>query len=158
MLNHSIKELNCDLNAFVFQIVLFKYIRKSLTYRCKDIEKQKRLHSAREVTFLNCICPYTKNEYIDFIPADAYGNETTIVEYISKDLNEFISDEKLNRVIKKLTDKQQFIIRRIMVDEESEKNIALELDITVQGVNKLKNSALNNIRKELGVAEQKNIK
>lgn len=146
---YSANQLNNDLNSYIYKVVLFKYIKKSIKYKNMEINRRKQIYTNREIIFLNGLNTERNEEYIALIPESNENN--TILDNLFNDLDEVISDENLNRVVKKLTNKQRIVIQKIILDEIPEKEVAQELGITIQGVNKLKNVALQNIRHLLEV-------
>jgi len=67
-------------------------------------------------------------------------------------INELIEDLAVKEIIEKIPSSQgQYIMKSIYVDKKTEKEIAFELGITQQSVNKCKNKSLRVLREQLAI-------
>lgn len=67
------------------------------------------------------------------------------------DFDNIINNKKILDAINKLTDKQKEILYKCIILDLDEKTVARDLKISIQSVNKTKNTAIKNIRKTIGV-------
>nr|WP_243183323.1 sigma factor-like helix-turn-helix DNA-binding protein [Anaerosolibacter carboniphilus] len=80
---------------------------------------------------------------MDFIE-EIYGDKENI------DYREIFADKEVLQAIETLTDRQKQIIHECIIKDKEEEMVAKELGITKQAVNKIKQAALNKLRKEVG--------
>ena len=66
------------------------------------------------------------------------------------DYREIFTDKKVLQAIDSLTVRQKQIVHECIIKDKEEVLVAKELGITQQGVNKIKNSALYKLRKQIG--------
>nr|WP_243183542.1 sigma factor-like helix-turn-helix DNA-binding protein [Anaerosolibacter carboniphilus] len=69
-----------------------------------------------------------------------------------EDINyhEIFTDKKVLEAINTLTDRQRQIIHECIIKDKGEETIAKELGISKQAVNKIKKTALDKLRKQIG--------
>ena len=60
--------------------------------------------------------------------------------------NEILSEKKLLKAVNSLTPRQREIIYKCIIDDIKESEVAKQLGISVQAVNKIKNKALTKIK------------
>lgn len=133
---------------YMFKIYFTSYIEKSIRLRSLEIKNKKKKSYERELYILNSIDEDFKEEKINTIadrPIDY------IEEIFSKiDINNISSNKKLNEAIVRITSKQKVILFMRYIQDKEEKQIAKELNISKQSVNKVKLAGLKSIRNYLG--------
>nr|WP_243183546.1 sigma factor-like helix-turn-helix DNA-binding protein [Anaerosolibacter carboniphilus] len=80
---------------------------------------------------------------IDFIE-EIYRDKENI------DYREIFVNKKVLEAIDELTDRQKQIIHECIIKEKEEEMVAKELEISQQAVNKIKKTALDKLRKQIG--------
>ncbi|MBB6217155.1 DNA-directed RNA polymerase specialized sigma subunit [Anaerosolibacter carboniphilus] len=143
--------LNQKFNDYLFRIKLYSYIRKSIVFAAMDIKTMESEIREKEGLYLNVLDADFEEERINTI-ADApmdfieeiYGDKENI------DYREIFADKEVLQAIETLTDRQKQIIHECIIKDKEEEMVAKELGITKQAVNKIKQAALNKLRKEVG--------
>jgi RNA polymerase sigma factor (sigma-70 family) len=148
----ALEELTEKFKYFLFRIHLYSYISKSLTLKAKEIRiKHIKLKSIEELS-LNSLNPETGEEMINMLISDTVDFENEILQDNSDlDYTEIVTDRKLLNAINSLSETQRLILYRCIVENLKESEIAKELKISVQAVNKNKSRAIKKIRSAIGV-------
>lgn len=134
---------------FIFELYFLSYVKKSITYKSLEFKKRKNSLSDNEMLTLNATIVNSDEERINTIP-DKPVDFTDLITMDSRDFNEVVSDEHLIKILNKLTIRQQQVIKMLFVDDKDEVQAAQELGISQQSINKVKNKALEKIKKEIG--------
>ncbi|MBB6214446.1 DNA-directed RNA polymerase specialized sigma subunit [Anaerosolibacter carboniphilus] len=66
------------------------------------------------------------------------------------DYHEIFTDKEVLEAISALTDRQKQIIHECIIKNKEEELVAKDLGITKQAINKIKQAALNKLRKQIG--------
>nr|WP_243183544.1 sigma factor-like helix-turn-helix DNA-binding protein [Anaerosolibacter carboniphilus] len=66
------------------------------------------------------------------------------------DFSDILTDKETLQAINILTDRQKQIIHECIIRDKEEETVAKELGISKQAVNKIKKTALDKLRKEIG--------
>lgn len=129
---------------FVIKIKAISYFSKVLYFEAQRFDKRLRDNSKRGILILD---NEEINDDIQFNESNNMLLET--VEQFLGDTNieDFILDEKLFDIVSTLSDKNKELLNLLFVSDLDEKEIAIQLGISQQAVNKRKNSILTKIRK-----------
>ncbi|MGO1758867.1 MAG: sigma factor-like helix-turn-helix DNA-binding protein [Mammaliicoccus vitulinus] len=133
---------------YMFKIYFISYIEKSIRLKSLEIKNKKKKSYERELYILNSIDEDFKEEKINTIadrPID-YVEEI----FGEMDINNISSNKNLNEAIVRITSKQKIILFMRYIQDKEEKQIAEELNISKQSVNKVKLAGLKSIRNYLG--------
>lgn len=137
---------------FLFKIRISSYLHKTIFYSAFEFRKKDALKKIKEDLSLNVIAEGFNEEVINTI---ADTRDDIINEFYGEDniipLREVIENRKLLSVVLSLTPRQQKIIYMYFVLEIPEKKIAEQLGVSVQSINKIKKTALNNLKLKMGV-------
>lgn len=123
-----------------------------MTLKAKEIRiKHIKLKSIEELS-LNSLNPETGEEMINMLISDPVDFENEILQDNSDlDYTEIVTDPRLLNAINSLSETQRLILYRCIVENLKESEIAEELKISVQAVNKNKSKAIKKIRSAIGV-------
>ncbi|MBE6083601.1 hypothetical protein EQM13_07355 [Acidilutibacter cellobiosedens] len=136
---------------YLFKIYLTSYINKSITYTALNFKKKYNLLNLRELPILNISDEDFNEEKINNIPDIPLDYVEEICNiYDNFDFRQIISDEKLLSAIDMLSNRQKKILYMYYVQEKEEWEIAVQLNITRQSVNKTRNRAISRIKFQLG--------
>lgn len=130
-----------------FEIRFISYICTHLYYQSIHFDKKIRKQSTKEIAILDQ--PIDDNEELTMKDTIAAIQQTTQSEVKPKSLEEVLSNEKIIKVLSKLTSKQREVLFQIYVNGYKEKEVAQELGVSQQAVSKIKRSALNKLKKGL---------
>jgi len=145
------KSFNGRLSDKLFRIYLLSYIKKSITHKSIDIKNKRKKINQREYLILNTTIDEFDEDYINTIPdtsSENYYEKDTYDKVI--DFQEIVTNIKILQVINVLTYRQREVLYMFYVLEKSEKEIADELLVTIQAINKTRNLALRKIRRSIG--------
>jgi DNA-directed RNA polymerase specialized sigma subunit len=126
---------------------MFKAYMKQVTIQSKCVfDRSTRIRNKHEELPLNA-------QNMESIACDDSCIENLLNKEEYNKINfsniEFLfTDEKLYNAVKSLTKKQKKLLYLIYIAEISEQEIAINLHITRQAVNKIKNAALKKIKKK----------
>lgn len=133
---------------YMFKLYFISYIEKSLKLKSLEFKRKINKLKEREVYVLNILDDGFEEERINTI-ADKSIN--IIDEICSEaDIKNMSSNTKLNEAIQNITSKQRTILFMRYIQDKEEKQIAKELNLSKQAVNKVKLAGLKNIRDYLG--------
>ncbi|MBB6218726.1 RNA polymerase sigma factor (sigma-70 family) [Anaerosolibacter carboniphilus] len=143
--------LNQKFNDYLFRINLYSYIRKSIVFAAMDVKQKGNEIREKEGLYLNVLDADFEEEKINTI-ADA---PIDFIEEIYRDkenidYREIFVNKKVLEAIDELTDRQKQIIHECIIKEKEEEMVAKELEISQQAVNKIKKTALDKLRKQIG--------
>lgn len=137
-------------NDHLFRIYFTSYVDKCITLKSKEIKRRKNKLLYREILSLNTYDEDFNEEKLNSIP----DKPVDFIEKISMpknlDFTLVFNDKKLAAAINNLTKRQKQIMFLKYVKEYDEHQIANILKVSPQAVNKVKNSALRRIKKQLG--------
>jgi len=147
----AMEQLRCRFDKHLMGIKLISYIKQMMTYSVIDYQNKKTNIETKEILNLNTKDDNFHQEKIDLIEGDDGEHIDKIIVHSSDkvDFNSLCIDEKILKVIERLSDKQKEILYRTVVLNKSEKELERELNISQQAINKTKNKALEKIRYEL---------
>lgn len=117
------------------------YVNITLTFEAKRYAKRQRLLSEAQTSLPDNLDQHTR---------DAAVSEEN--DSVSRQLLDVVADPRLYRALRTLTPTQREILYRLVVLGHQERQIASDLAITQQAVNKSKNTALARLRSALGCA------
>ncbi len=145
--------LNKRFNDYVFRLYLCSYIKKSICNASRDIKKKQNIQGKREKLCLNVIEVDFEEERVNTIPdlQVDFLDEIFSNGGINNCSEMVISDRRLSAALSSLTERQREIIFKCILQEKEEGEVAEELMITRQAVNKTKNVALEKLKKRLEV-------
>lgn len=129
---------------YIFRIYFISYIEKSLKLKSLEIKRKRNKLNEREAYILNTLDEEFKEERICTIVDESIN----IIDEICNEINltNISSNKKLNEAIDKITSKQRLILSMIYIQDKEEKQIAKELNVSIQSVNKVKLAGLKKIR------------
>ncbi len=150
--NIPVKEINKDLNNYIFNIKFLNYINKTLNYTNKEYKRKLYNTNRNEKLILNDCIGEGSTEYMyniedksfDLIK-EVYNLNETI------DFEEIVNNYFLLEEIMKLTKRQKQILYKCVIEEKTDTAVAEDLNITQQAVSKARKKILNKLRKELEV-------
>jgi RNA polymerase sigma factor (sigma-70 family) len=134
--------------CYMFKNYFISYIEKSIRLKSLEIKNKKKKGYERELYILNSIDEDFKEEKINTIADKPIDYVEEIFSQI--DMNNISCNQKLNEAIVRITNKQRLILFMRYIQDKEEKQIAKELNISKQSVNKVKLTGLKNIRDYLG--------
>lgn len=144
------KELENEFEKYKLKINFISYIEKVITFTAyKHINKYKK-RKDYELLSLNVTEQDFAEEKINTIPDDTVNfldeifNET---EYIN--FRDMLENYNLLQAIENLTKKQQEIIYYTTIQGKTEKELSMQLNISQQAINKMKNKALTVLKETL---------
>ncbi|WP_432662341.1 sigma factor-like helix-turn-helix DNA-binding protein [Wukongibacter baidiensis] len=146
----TLKILEQDFNDYLFKACLCAYIKKSIGFSSLRIKKKKNKIVNREKLYLNVIDVNFQEERLNLVP----DKEIDIIDKIFEsqknfDYTQVFSNKRLSNAFIRLTSKEKEIIKECVVNDRSQANVAKDLGISRQAVNKIKNSALKKLNREL---------
>ncbi|MBB6218713.1 RNA polymerase sigma factor (sigma-70 family) [Anaerosolibacter carboniphilus] len=149
--NSYLDVLNQKFNDYLFRINLYSYIKKSIFFAAMDLKKKDSELREKEGLYLNVLDGDFEEEKINTI-ADTPMDFTEEIYRDKEDINyhEIFTDKKVLEAINTLTDRQRQIIHECIIKDKGEETIAKELGISKQAVNKIKKTALDKLRKQIG--------
>jgi len=147
----AMEELRINFDKHYIGIKLISYIKQMITYGVIDYQNKKTTLERKEILSLNTKADNFQQDKIEFIEGDdgEFIDKIIIPSSEKVDFNSLCVDEMILKAIEKLSDKQKEIIYRIIILNESETELAKELNISRQSINKTKNKALERIKTEL---------
>lgn len=141
-------ELKEEFSTYLSKIHFLSYLDKTLKFTALQFINKNKKTNYKEKLILNEFNENLDDEVINTIsdkPLDY------LIEIFDNDNNfdftEIITDELLLKSIKELTQKQKKILFMKYIQDKEEKKIANELNISIQSVNKTKNTILNKLKK-----------
>lgn len=141
-------KLNILFKDFLFKVFLYSYIYKSLKLKARAFHIKQKGISEHEDLSLNVKYSEIDEEMINDIPDESINLDEELFDN-SEEFWETISDPRLLKSYNALTEKQKLVLYKCIILNQSENSVAKELGISVQAVNKTKNSALDRMRKEM---------
>lgn len=133
---------------YIFKIYFISYIEKSLKLKSLEIKRKRNKLNEREAYILNTLDDEFKEERICTI-ADQLIDFTE--EICSEtDFENIFSNKNLTEAIQSITSKQRLVLFMIYIHDKEEKQVAKELNVSIQSVNKVKHAGLKKIRDYLG--------
>jgi RNA polymerase sigma factor (sigma-70 family) len=143
--------LNQKFNDYLFRINLYSYIKKSIFFAAVDLKKKESEIREREGLYLNVLDADFEEEKINTI-ADAPMDFAEEIYRDKEDIDyrEIFADKEVLEAISTLTDRQKQIIHECIIKNKEEDLVAKELGITKQAVNKIKKTALDKLKKQIG--------
>lgn len=135
----------------LFKVCMLSYINKSITYKSLDIKNKRRKLNQREKLILNTTSDEFAEEVINTIPDS--NSESPYERYIYNNVinfQEIFINKKILRAINSLTYRQKEVLYMFYVIEKSDKDIAAELSVSTQAINKTRLTALRKIRRSIG--------
>lgn len=138
-------------NNYLFRINLYSYIKKSIFFAAMDLKRREQQIREKEGTYLNILDDEFQEEKINMIADDPVD----FVEEIYKDkenidYREIFTDQKMLQAIDSLTDRQKQIIFECIIKGKEEEMVAKELGVSKQAINKIKKTALDKLRRQIG--------
>ncbi|MCM1991998.1 sigma factor-like helix-turn-helix DNA-binding protein [Oceanirhabdus seepicola] len=123
-------------------IKIISYIKQMITYGVIDYYNKKAKLETKEMLSLNTKADDFEQEKIDLIEGNdgEFINKIIIPSSDKVDFNCLCIDEMILKAIDRLSDRQKEIIYRAVVLNQSEKELARELNISpLKGLTKLNN-------------------
>ena len=151
----ALEKLNEKFGKYLFEINFCSYINKSMVLYSQRYRKRQCIQQNQEILNLNIIDQDFKEEKINLIK----DNTTDFIECISQptrrkvDFRNIIEDKRLLKAINVLPERQMEILYRLIVLEQSEKEVMRALCISQQAINKSKNKALCRLKQEMEVTQ-----
>ncbi|OWZ82685.1 RNA polymerase sigma factor [Natranaerobius trueperi] len=119
---------------------LKKLIELTIKYTSLNYKKNlSKFKSNNQLTLNN-------DEVLNLIPDSDDHIDHKVKE---RSLKSVISDPGLFKAIEKLTPRQQQTLQMLFVENKTEKEVAEQLNVSVQAINKNKRTAINQLREEL---------
>ncbi|GAB6086063.1 RNA polymerase sigma factor [Alkaliphilus crotonatoxidans] len=146
------QKLTEDFEDYVFKAYFYGYVKKTILYSSVQIRNKSSQLKAREELSLNVVDPDFTEERINLL-MDSTGDFTDDIGKLTYNhftYNEISHDQEIIKAIHALTDRQREVLTKCILLGESDTFVAAKLGITKQGVNKIKNAALNKLKKQLG--------
>jgi len=146
----ALNKLEQDFNDYLFKVYLYSYIKKSIQFSSTKIHKKENRITSRERLYLNVLDVNFQEERVNIIPDKEIDMIDRIYELReSIDYTLIFSDEKLLKAFNKLTNREKEIINECIINDKSQTEMSKKLGVSIQAVNKTKNSALKKLSKEL---------
>lgn len=148
----SKRKIQNEFNEFYLRIKLLSYFSKSLHYVAQNFDKKIRDKNKKMIWLSD---NYEENTNIlENIPdEDTLENE---IPYLVENVENYFEHELLYEMVSTLTLRQKKIIYLFYVKNLSDKQISKTLSISVQAVNKQRNSVLNNLKRRVGNGNRNN--
>ena len=129
---------------YIFKIYFISYIEKSIRFSSYEIKNKKKKILDNEIYSLNKIDENFNEERINIL----IDESVDFLENVSKERNfeNISSNENLIKALNNITDRQKLVIYMYFVEDKEEKQIAKELNVTKQSINKVKIAGLNRLR------------
>lgn len=143
--------LNQKFNDYLFRVNLYSYIKKTIFYAARDLKQRENELREKEGLYLNILDADFGEEKINTI-ADTPIDFTEEIYKDQEDIDyrEIFTDKEVLEAINTLTDRQKQIIYECIIKDKEEEIVAKELGISKQAINKIKQAALNKLRKQIG--------
>ncbi|GEM_PF-1130926 len=138
------------------KIQLLSYFSKTLTFESQKFDKKIRHNNKLNQLILDKHIDDGGGKLLDLIADERnyYDSEfNTPVE--SSELEVIFEDKQLYEIVSTLSAKQKEILYLLFVKDRTEEELALELGVSKQAINKVKNHALRKIRKEYESANRR---
>jgi DNA-directed RNA polymerase specialized sigma subunit len=137
------------------KIQLLSYFSQTLTFESQKFDKKIR-HNRK----LNQLILDKKidggGKLLDFIPDEQNLHDFEIHTPVeSCELEMIFEDKQLYEIVSRLSSKQKEILYFLFVKEWTEGELAMELGVSKQAINKIKNQALRKIKKEYELANRR---
>lgn len=132
--------LNEEFEIYYSKIIVVSYYSKTMYFFAQkyDMETKKQSKIIDKLTLR--YCPDEDNTGHDF-------------EISSSEIRDYITNEKLYKIISRLPKKQQQLLFLIYIKQIEEDKIADYYGITRQAINKMKNKTLSNIKENFSTKE-----
>lgn len=133
----------------VRQIQLLSYFSKTLHFESQKFDKRIRRNNSVNQLILDKESSDGKSKIIDLIQ-DEDKNDILEFNYFVEfsELEKLFEDKLLYKIVSKLSLKQKNVLYAIFVNHMTESEIAQDLGVTKQAINKIKNLALKKIKLE----------
>ncbi len=146
----ALNKLENDFNNYLYKAYLCSYVKKAIHFSSLKYKQKKDRMKNKEKLSLNVLDENFQEERINVVP----DKERDIINEIYENKENFdyiqaFSNEKLSKAIEKLTHKEKKIIKECIINDKSQVEVAKELGISRQAINKVKISALRKLNKEL---------
>ncbi|SHK46239.1 sigma factor-like helix-turn-helix DNA-binding protein [Paramaledivibacter caminithermalis] len=132
-----------------FNQTLVNYIKKTLFFGSKEFYRE--FAKNRDIELLTLDAPITSEGdtyYIDTI-IDPSSDVLKEVCNHSKDIRDYVENNKLLQAMDSLNDKELYILYKLFVEEKNGAELGQELRVSKQYINKIKGQALKKIRNQL---------
>lgn len=128
---------------YVFKINFISYIEKSIRFKSYEIKNKKVMN--KELCILNETDENFKEEKINNLRDEPID----FLEDISREQNlkNISTNQTLINALEKLTDRQRLVIFMYFIQNKEEKQIAKDLNVTKQSINKVKLAGLKRLKK-----------
>lgn len=133
---------------YIFKIYFVSYIEKSLRLKSLEFKRKRNKLNEREIYVLNTLDDGFEEERINTIPDESIDFIDEICSEI--DIKSISANKRLNTAISNITSRQRLILFMHYIQDKEEKQIAKELNVSIQSVNKVKLAGLEKIKKYLG--------
>lgn len=133
----------------VRKIQLLSYFSKTLHFESQKFDKKLRKKNFVQQLILDKEATYGEDKIIDLIQIEDTSDVLDFGAFVqSNDIENFFEDKLLYKIISKLSLKQKEILHALFVRNLKEAEIAQELGVTKQAINKTKNQTLKKIKRE----------
>lgn len=125
----------------VFNYFILLKLIKTATYYAATHYKARRQKQLQELT---------KEDSESLSSFDSLGVDTVVAH--SKQMDSFFKHadvEEIKELLSELTSKQQVVIIMVVIEDIKVKDVAIKLGTSQQAVSKVKNSALNKLKKKI---------
>lgn len=142
--------LNIKYKNFILKIFFTSYIKKQITYTALQIKKRSSRLNTKEKLMLNTTHVDFNEDYINVI-ADKIIDFAELVSQAQEryTFDDIISDPKILSAVNSLSTRQKEIIYMIYIENKKEVEVAKELNVSLQSINKTKNKALMKLQSKL---------
>ncbi|TKI71642.1 sigma-70 family RNA polymerase sigma factor [Lysinibacillus mangiferihumi] len=140
------------------KIQLLSYFSKTLTFESQKFDKKIRHNNKWNQLILDQNIDERGGKFLDLVADEQcyYDVEfNTPVE--SSELEMIFEDKQLYDIVSTLTEKQKKILYLLFVKNWTEEELAIELGVSKQAINKVKNYTLRKIKKEYESANRRNL-
>jgi RNA polymerase sigma factor (sigma-70 family) len=135
-----------------FEMRFLGFVRKHIHYEALHLLNKSRAKAQQEPLLLNMPLSAEESgghERIELLEDPHTSVETQVMEE-SEELLNLTGNPALHEAIQGLTHKQQTVLYLLYVKQRTEAEISVELGVSQQAINKLKQSSLSLLRKKMG--------
>ena len=142
--------------TFYAQVRVLSYFSKTIHYTARHFDKKKRMYERRNLLYLDCSSPNTKDGNNDRSTSikeliEDKNARRNFESHFEKNLEELFHDPALHNSILTLNKRQRHILYLAYVKNLTDTEIGKQFNVTQQAISKSKNNALKKVRRSKNV-------
>ena len=143
----NLSVLNEKFKAFYYQARVYKYLTSLIQIYSIDFDKRERRRKERVNLILDKPINDSDHQSVSLLDVLKYEDSRVEDHLMQNDLASLVGDEKLIKILSKLTSKQNQVLTMIYIHGLTNKEVAEYFGESPQNISSLHKQALNKIRK-----------